>query len=100
MKYLRPGGVAVHTTEFNLTSNDKTIDSGGFVIYRKCDIEALDRHLRSNRCGLEPVDFYGGSHQFDLDYDTEPYFKNGKPHVKLQLGSFVSTSILLVIHKG
>jgi hypothetical protein len=100
MKLLRRGGVAIHTTEFNLSSNDETITSGDNVVYRRRDIEGLDRRLRKLRCGLEAVDFDGGVHQFDLDYDSVPFMAQGKPHIKLELGGFVSTSILLIIHKA
>jgi hypothetical protein len=88
------------TTEFNLSSNDETITSGDNVVYRRRDIEGLDRRLRKLRCGLEAVDFDGGVHQFDLDYDSVPFMAQGKPHIKLELGGFVSTSILLIIHKA
>ncbi len=39
LKTLKPGGWAVHTTEFNVSSDDKTIESGDTVVYRKKDIE-------------------------------------------------------------
>ena len=99
MKFLRSGGIAVHTTEFNLSSNDKTITSGSNVVYRRCDIEELDRRLRRMRCGLEPVDFDGGYHPFDLDYVSPPHTES-KPHIKIELGGYISTSILLIIHKA
>jgi Methyltransferase domain len=38
MDCLRPGGLAVHTTEFNVGSNDATMAVGGTVIYRERDI--------------------------------------------------------------
>lgn len=41
MECLRPGGIAVHTTEYNLSSNDKTVEEGETVIFRKKDIEEL-----------------------------------------------------------
>jgi SAM-dependent methyltransferase len=41
MALLRPGGVAVHTTEFNLSSDDATVEAGTSVIYRRRDLAAL-----------------------------------------------------------
>lgn len=35
LKTLKPGGIAVHTTEFNLSSNEDTITEGDNVIFRK-----------------------------------------------------------------
>jgi hypothetical protein len=100
MRFLRHGGIAVHTTEFNLSSNDKTVTSGDNVVYRRRDIEELGLRLRKMRCALEPVDFDGGYHLFDLDYDVAPFMGHDKPHIKLELGGFVSTSILLIIRKA
>jgi SAM-dependent methyltransferase len=101
MKFLRPGGIAIHTTEFNLSSNDATMEEGWAVLYRQRDIEELDRTLRLDRCGLEPVDFDAGTHRHDLNYDTEPYERdrNGA-HIKLRLFGHVCTSILLIARKG
>jgi SAM-dependent methyltransferase len=100
MRVVKPGGVAVHTTEFNVSSNDETIQSGGDVIYRKQDIEKLEYSLRGRNSALERLDFYAGAHQYDIDYDYPPYFTHGRKHVKLLLHSYVSTSILLIIRKG
>ncbi len=73
---------------------------GHYVIYRRRDIEELGRRLSQQECALEPVDFEGGDHPFDLDYDTKPFMTRDKPHIKLKLRGFVSTSILLIIHKA
>jgi Methyltransferase domain len=100
MRLLKPGGIAVHTTEFNVSSNDETITEGPDCIYRKCDIEKLDRHLRYARCGLERVDFDCGSHDYDLNFDTPPYFRAGSIHIKLQYESYIVTSFLLIAHKA
>jgi hypothetical protein len=39
MDLLKPGGTAIHTTEFNLSSDDETLTSGPCVIYRRRDID-------------------------------------------------------------
>jgi SAM-dependent methyltransferase len=39
IRCLRPGGVAVHTTEFNLSSTDRTLEDVNCVVYRRKDIE-------------------------------------------------------------
>jgi hypothetical protein len=41
MALLKPGGVAVHTTDFNVRSNGDTIEVGPRVIYRRRDILQL-----------------------------------------------------------
>jgi len=100
MRLVKAGGVAVHTTEFNVSSNTETLDSGGSVIYRKQDIEHLDYLFRGKNSALEQVDYFAGTHRHDIDYDFPPYFTHGRKHVKLLLSSFISTSILLIIRKG
>lgn len=97
---LRPGGIAVHTTEFNLSSNARTMESGDDVIYRRQDLERLDRQLRGRCAGLARLDLFPGDHPFDLTWDHPPYFQNGRPHLKLLLHGYVVTSVLLIIHKG
>ena len=99
-RLLKPGGVAVHTTEYNCTSNTETIEVGDNVIFRRQDIEALEERLRAICCGMERPDFDPGVHSFDLLYDEEPYFTTGKKHIKLKIGNFVSTSFLLIVRKG
>jgi hypothetical protein len=100
MDHVKKGGIAVHTTEFNISSNDDTLLSGDCVIYRRKDIQKLNDVLRKKRCGLEFPNFDAGCHPYDLDYDVPPFMQPGKPHIKLELGGFVSTSILLVCHKA
>jgi hypothetical protein len=97
---LRPGGVAVHTTEFNVSSGDKTIERGDSVIYREVDIAALSHRLRLLGCGLVRFDPNAGTAAEDIEYDFPPYYSHGRQHVKLLLGGFVSTSCLLIIIKG
>lgn len=98
MSFLRPGGVAVHTTEYNVCSNSETVSTGGAVIYRRCDIEELERSLRLARCGMEWPEFASGTHPYDLAFDEEPYFTRGLPHVKILQDGFVCTSFVMVVH--
>lgn len=100
MRILKPGGIAVHTTEYNCSSNDLTMTEGWNVIYREQDLRALDRSLRTMQCGLEPLDLDVGVHDFDLAYDPEPYFSTPARHIKLQFGPFVATSFLLIARKA
>lgn len=100
MDFLKPGGIAVHTTEFNITSNEATIVEGWNCLYRKRDLEELDARLRFKQCALEPIDFDIGHHPYDLMFDQEPYFNPGRVHIKLQIGNFICTSVLLIARKA
>ena len=41
MDTLKEGGVAIHTTEFNLSSNDDTFETRDLSLYRRRDIQEL-----------------------------------------------------------
>jgi SAM-dependent methyltransferase len=101
MGMLKPGGIAVHTTEFNVSSNDDTLAHGPFVIYRKKDIEQLDYDLRKIRCALGRCDFFAGDHLADIEFDKDPFGGTQKRiHIKLELGGHVATSLVIIIRKG
>jgi 2-polyprenyl-3-methyl-5-hydroxy-6-metoxy-1,4-benzoquinol methylase len=93
-RLLRPGGVAVHTTEFNLSSMDATVSEGETVLYRRADLERLDCMLRDRESGLVRLDLDPGTHEYDLKYDVEPFHHGQRRHLKLRLCGYVSTSVL------
>lgn len=96
MKCLRPGGVAVHTTEYNFSSNTDTVEEGGTVLFRQQDIRRIVETLRAEGHEVE-IDYEGGSQPFDNYIDVAPYKQN--PHLKLVLAAYVITSIALIIKK-
>lgn len=95
---LKPGGVAVHTTELNLTSDTTTVDSGGTVLFRRRDIEGFARRLRALGHYVAPLTFDMGDQPEDRHIDTPPYTADN--HLKLALDRYVSTSFGLVIRKS
>jgi 2-polyprenyl-3-methyl-5-hydroxy-6-metoxy-1,4-benzoquinol methylase len=94
LKYLKPGGVAVHTTEYNVHSNTKTIQEGGAVIYRRRDFQRMAAKLNWQGYRVE-LDFTAGELPYDLVVDEPPY--KDEPHLKLLLDGFVATSFGLII---
>jgi hypothetical protein len=97
-KTLRPGGVACHTTELNLSSNGDTIESGPTVLYRKQDLLGLIDSLERRGHSVDPFSIAPDTHVLDFFVDTPPYA--APPHLKLQLLGYVSTSVALVIRRG
>jgi SAM-dependent methyltransferase len=97
MKTLKPGGWAVHTTEYNVSSNDETQENNDTVIYRQRDIERVVNELRSEGHFAEELDFSIGGLPEDFMVDTEPHEQ--KVHLKLQVDKYVVTSIGLIIRK-
>ncbi|MCL4526992.1 MAG: class I SAM-dependent methyltransferase [Gammaproteobacteria bacterium] len=98
MNTLRPGGVAIHTTEFNLSSNTDTVSAGGTVIYRKVDIEKLIDKARSMGFCVEDLNIAPDSYYLDNYVDVPPYQQQNF-HLKLELAGYVSTSVGLVVKK-
>ena len=97
-KTLRPGGIAVHTTEFNLSSNDQTVAEGATVIYRQRDIEELIARLRDRGHSVKEFLVAPASHHWDFHVDTPPY--TSKVHLKLLLERYVTTSAGIVVQRG
>ncbi len=96
LKSLRPGGIAVHTTEFNVFSNEATIDHQQTVLFRRQDIDGLAADLRSQ--GHEIVLNYNTrSGPFDRHIDVPPW---SGIHLQLQLEQYVTTSLGLLIKKA
>ena len=96
MACLRPGGVAVHTTEYLLSSDERTVEEGGTVFYRRRDIEELATRLR--RLGHDiDVDYTEGTTPDDLHVDVPPY---SEVHLRTELSGYVTTSLALVVRKG
>jgi len=100
---LTKGGMAVHTTEYNLSEHGDTISKGNFVLYQKRHIESLIKDLRLMGYKVEEPDFNVGNGVFDCFIDTPPYlgdgYESGGPHIKLDLNGYVATSFGLIIHK-
>jgi 2-polyprenyl-3-methyl-5-hydroxy-6-metoxy-1,4-benzoquinol methylase len=93
---LRDGGVAVHTTEFNLSSNTDTFESGVTSVYRKQDIERLLVRLAAQGHEVWPLNLHPGATEVDEVIDLPPY---SLPHLKLMLRRYVSTSVGIVVRK-
>lgn len=98
MDCLRPGGVAVHTTEFNVSSNSNTFISETCVLFRRRDIEELVGTLTALGHTVAGVNYDPGSTPSDQYVDLPPY--RSFPHLKVQLGQYVTTSIGLIITKA
>ena len=98
LKSLRPGGVAIHTSEYNLTSNEETLEDPALVLFRKKDYEKLVKKLVNQGHYVYPLSFKTGEGPIDHFIDLPPYF-NKKPHLKLLIDKYVTTSIGIIVQK-
>ena len=97
-KCLRPGGVAVHTTELNVEGVDDTFESVGLSLYRTKDILRLKALIEEQGNVLLPINFHMGCGELDKYVDLPPFNRN--KHLKLLVEEkYVTTSIGLVVIK-
>ncbi|GGE85799.1 class I SAM-dependent methyltransferase [Sphingomonas prati] len=110
MKTLRPGGVAVHTLEFNIDGNGPTIDNWMTVLFQQKHIEALADRLRAQGHQVAPLDFDAGNAPMDQFIDLPPWHGSTKGllsqamgqsyHLKVGVDGFVATCFGLIVTKG
>ena len=98
LKCLKPGGMAIHTTEFNCSSNAGTVNAHNLVFFRHRDIERLIGELAAEGYRVEPPDYWMGDSKYDLTPMKQPH-NHLAPHLKIELGGYVATSLLLIVHK-
>ncbi|MEO7324999.1 MAG: class I SAM-dependent methyltransferase [Dokdonella sp.] len=97
MNCLAPGGIAVHTTELNCESDDKTWETEHDVVYRKKDLLRLASGLTEAGFKVAPFNFDLGDSKADGLVNEPPYNTQGS--LKPRIGGFVSTSFGLIIEK-
>lgn len=95
---LKPGGWAVHTTEFNVSSNTETVDDMATVLFRRSDLEGLAERLNTAGHKAAVFDFEPGTKPMDLYVDVPPYRE--QPHLVAALMGFATTSIGVIVQRG
>jgi glycosyltransferase involved in cell wall biosynthesis/SAM-dependent methyltransferase len=98
LKCLKPGGVAIHTTEFNCSSNEGTLNTDNLVFFRHRDIQRLVSELTAEGSRVESPDYWMGDSKYDLT-PMKDLSNQWAPHLKIELGGYIATSLLLIIHK-
>lgn len=92
------GGLAVHTTEFNVSSNDDTIDNEETVLFRKQDLEKIAVDLVSRGHYVAQFKYDLGNTPLDRHIDVPPYSADG--HLKLMIEDYVTTSFGIIVRRG
>jgi len=102
VRALKPGGVAVHTTEFTLDDRE-TIDHQPTVLFQRQHLEDLAHRLRAAGHQVTEFDFDPGQGVLDRFIDLPPFRGNDLispthyAHLKLQLDGYTCTSVGIVI---
>lgn len=103
---LKPGGVAVHTTEFNFSNDDQTIDNWDTVLFQRRHFEELAERLTRKGCKVLPLDFNVGVLPLDRFIDVPPFEMTGANirdwsrdtmHIKVNIDGFPCTAFGLIV---
>ena len=107
---LRPGGVAIHTTEFNIRNDGPTIDNWGAVAFQRHHMEALAARLEAQGHRVVPFDFNLGDGPLDKFVDIPPYHQDLPPeichwlgdslHLKLAIDGIIVTCVGIIVEKA
>jgi len=102
LRMLKPGGIAVHTTEFTL-SNGETIDHQPTVLYQRHHLEELAIRLHAAEFDVAEFDFNPGSGVLDRFIDLPPFRGDDLiglqhyAHLKLLFEGYRCTSVGIII---
>ncbi len=96
LEHCRPGGLALHTTELNVSDERRTVESGHTVVYRKSDLEDFFGDLEARGHRVERT-FHLGGHELDKRVDWPPFSNH---HLKMPVEGVVTTSYGIAIRVG
>jgi 2-polyprenyl-3-methyl-5-hydroxy-6-metoxy-1,4-benzoquinol methylase len=94
---LRPGGIALHTTEFNLSSDEATLESPGLSLFRRQDLLRLAGELVAEGHEVWPINLHPGHERLDAHIDLPPH---ALPHMKLMAAEWVVTSVGIAVRRS
>ncbi len=102
LRTLKPGGVAVHTTEYNLDDKE-TIDNWPTVLFQRAHMEQMTAELQAEGFIVVPFDFDSGQKILDGLFDLPPWpwevaelawpMQGMVTYLKTALGGFPCTSV-------
>jgi hypothetical protein len=94
---LKPGGLAVHTTEFNLGSGTVTLEKGPAVVYRESDFLSFADELRAKGHSIA-FNLHPGLEATDTKIDND---RASDIHLRLYCSHLIpATSVGLCIRKA
>jgi SAM-dependent methyltransferase len=107
---LKPGGIAVHTTEFNINPDGPTVDNWPTVLFQRRHMEELAQRLQAEGHEVAEFDWDMGDKPMDRFIDLPPWQHDINPtlgamfgnslHLKLGLDGFPCTCFGVVVRKA
>lgn len=102
LQTLKPGGVAVHTTEFTMDKGE-TIDNHPTVLYKSDHLIEFSQKLQARGYEVVPYDFNTGGGILDRFVDLPPWAHElyipaqQYAHLKLSIDGYTCTSVGMII---
>jgi 2-polyprenyl-3-methyl-5-hydroxy-6-metoxy-1,4-benzoquinol methylase len=108
---LKPGGLAIHTTEYNFAHDDLTIDNWGTVLFLRKHFQQVFARLTALGHQCAPLDLSVGNKPMDRFIDVPPYahqmsaalaeeWNESVAHMKLLVDGFPATCFGIIIRKA
>ncbi|MGO9006958.1 MAG: SAM-dependent methyltransferase [Beijerinckiaceae bacterium] len=108
---VKPGGLSVHTTEFNYLNDKETIDNWATVLFQRAHFQQLAQRLRAGGHSVAELDFDVGDKPLDNFIDVPPFpqdwnetmrhqWGSSASHLKLSIDGFASTCFGLLIRRA
>jgi SAM-dependent methyltransferase len=103
IKTLKPGGVAVHTLEFNLSEGPETIDNWPTVLFQKKHMQDIEQRLAAQGHHVVALEFDVGDGLLDRFIDLPPWHTDvvrlATPfaHLRLSVDGFACTSFGIIV---
>jgi SAM-dependent methyltransferase len=98
MNTLKPGGILVFTTEYNITSEEETIENPYNYVFTKKNIETIIEKLENEGHYVYPLDLRLGNLSGNKYVDLPPYHQ--KLHLRLLMDGFEVTSIGIIVKRN
>ena len=111
LKTLKSGGIAIHTTEYNFSNDNETIDNWGTVLFQRKHFQQLFDRLTAAGHKVAPLSFDVGAKPMDRFIDLPPFahdwsaflrdqWGHDSNHIKLCIDGFPSTCFAFLIKKA
>lgn len=107
---IKPGGIAIHTTEFNIEKDGPTVDNWPSVLFQQNHIEDMAARLRARGHEVAEIDLDSGDKVLDRFIDLPPWGHDGSSglgswlsqphHLKVAVDGFIATCLGIVIRKA
>jgi 2-polyprenyl-3-methyl-5-hydroxy-6-metoxy-1,4-benzoquinol methylase len=107
---VRPGGLSVHTMEYNIDGRGPTVEEGSTVFFQRRHLEELTARLRARGHAVAALDFDAGAQPMDRFIDVPPWTHEmpsdlagwmGEPlHLKVGVNNHVVTCFGIAVIKA